>query len=49
MLMKAAVQVLRIFIGAKDKIDGFLPFLDSIFKKANCGGLLTIEKTEVIQ
>ena len=33
----------------KEKIDGFLPFIDAIFIKANCGGLLTIEKVEVIQ
>ena len=33
MIMKAEDQLLRIFIGAKDKIDGFLPFLDAILKK----------------
>ena len=32
-----------------EKIDAFLPKLDEIFEKANCGGLVTIEKAEVIK
>lgn len=32
-----------------EKIEKFLPLLDSIFEKANCGGLITIEKAEVIK
>ncbi len=31
------------------KIDKFLPILDKIFEEANCGGLVTIEKAEVIK
>lgn len=31
-----------------EKIRGFLPLLDDIFEKAKCGGLITIEKAEVI-
>ncbi len=31
-----------------EKIRGFLPLLDDIFEKAECGGLITIEKAEVI-
>jgi uncharacterized protein len=32
-----------------DKIEEFIPFLKSIFEEANCGGLITIEKAEVIK
>ncbi|MGC9313404.1 MAG: DUF190 domain-containing protein [Sediminispirochaetaceae bacterium] len=31
------------------KIKAFLPFLDSLFESAECGGLITIEKAEVIK
>ena len=36
-------------VDEKEKIDQFLPTLDEIFEKANCGGLVTIEKAEVIK
>ena len=32
-----------------DRIENFLPKLDEIFEDANCGGLITIEKAEVIK
>ena len=32
-----------------EKIEKFLPLLDNIFEHANCGGLITIEKAEVIK
>ncbi len=32
-----------------DKIEKFLPALDKLFEEANCGGLITIEKAEVIK
>ncbi|MFN4111503.1 MAG: DUF190 domain-containing protein [Ignavibacteria bacterium] len=32
-----------------EKIDKFLPVLEKIFEEANCGGLVTIEKAEVIK
>jgi PII-like signaling protein len=32
-----------------DRIESFLPKLDAIFEEANCGGLVTIEKAEVIK
>ncbi len=31
------------------KIKGFLPVLDELFESAECGGLITIEKAEVIK
>lgn len=36
-------------VDEKNKIDNFLPLLDEIFEKANCGGLVTIEKAEIIK
>jgi len=32
-----------------EKIEDFLPTLDEIFEKANCGGLITVEKAEVLK
>ena len=32
-----------------DKIEKFMPELDKIFEKANCGGLITIEKADVVK
>ena len=31
------------------KIEKFLPLLDNIFEEANCGGLITIEKADIIK
>lgn len=36
-------------VDEKEKIDQFLLILDEIFEKAECGGLVTIEKAEVIK
>lgn len=32
-----------------EKIESFLPVLHDIFEKANCGGLITMEKAEIIK
>ncbi len=32
-----------------DKIDRFMPLLDALFESAQCGGLITIEKVQVIK
>lgn len=32
-----------------EKIENFLPVLDNLFEEAGCGGLITIEKAEVIK
>ena len=32
-----------------EKIENFLPQLDEIFEEANCGGLITVEKAEVLK
>lgn len=31
------------------KIDTFIPIVEQIFDEANCGGLITIEKAEIIK
>lgn len=31
------------------KIENFIPVIDQIFEEANCGGLVTLEKTEIIK
>jgi PII-like signaling protein len=36
-------------VDEKEKIENFLPTLEKIFESANCGGLITIEKAEVIK
>lgn len=32
-----------------EKIENFLPVLRDIFEKANCGGLITMEKADIIE
>lgn len=36
-------------VDEEEKITQFLPILHDIFKEANCGGLITIEKAEIIK
>lgn len=31
------------------KIDLFIPIIEQIFEEANCGGLITLEKAEIIK
>jgi uncharacterized protein len=33
----------------QDNINDFLPILDDLFEKSNCGGLITIEDVEIIK
>lgn len=32
-----------------EKIEAFLPLVDKLFEDANCGGLITMEKAEIIK
>ncbi len=32
-----------------EKIEAFIPIVDRIFEEANCGGLITLEKAEIIK
>jgi PII-like signaling protein len=32
-----------------EKVESFLPALHELFEKANCGGLITLEKVEIIK
>jgi len=36
-------------VDEEQKIEKFLPILHDIFEEANCGGLITIEKAEIIK
>ncbi len=36
-------------VDSVEKIEDFLPSLNTIFDEANCGGLITIEKAEIIR
>ncbi|MCK5537193.1 MAG: DUF190 domain-containing protein [Bacteroidales bacterium] len=36
-------------VDSEEKIEGFIPIVDALFEKANCGGLITIEKADVIR
>lgn len=36
-------------VDEQEKIESFLPILDQIFEQAECGGLITLEKAEVIK
>ena len=36
-------------VDEQEKIEKFLPILHDIFEEANCGGLITMEKAEIIK
>jgi len=36
-------------VDEEKKIEGFIPILDEIFEEANSGGLITIEKAQIIK
>jgi uncharacterized protein len=36
-------------VDEQEKINDFLPALNKIFEDANCGGLITLEKAEIIK
>jgi uncharacterized protein len=36
-------------IDTEEKIRAFLPHIDSLFEQAGCGGMVTIEKAEIIR
>ena len=36
-------------VDKEERIEEFLPKLNELFENANCGGLITIEKAEVIK
>ena len=36
-------------VDEEEKIDLFIPIIEKIFEEANCGGLITIEKANIIK
>ncbi len=37
------------FVDAEERIKSFLPVVDELFEKVGCGGMVTIEKAEIIK
>lgn len=36
-------------VDESSKVESFIPFVEKIFEEANCGGLITLEKAEIIK
>ena len=36
-------------VDEQEKIEAFIPFVEHIFETAKCGGLITLEKAEIIK
>jgi PII-like signaling protein len=36
-------------VDEETKIENFIPVIDQIFEEANCGGLVTLEKADIIK
>lgn len=36
-------------VDEEEKVENFIPALNKIFDEASCGGLITVEKTEIIK
>jgi len=36
-------------VDTEDRIKGFLPVVEALFEKSRCGGLITLEKVDVIR
>lgn len=36
-------------VDEQEKIENFIPIVDQIFESAKCGGLITLEKAEIIK
>jgi hypothetical protein len=36
-------------VDSQNKIEEFIPIVEKIFEEANCGGLITLEKAEIIK
>jgi uncharacterized protein len=36
-------------VDEEEKIEKFLPIIENIFEEANCGGLITVEKANIIK
>ncbi len=47
--LSADLPIIIEIVDSETKIDGFIPRLNQLFEKADCGGLVTIEKVEIIR
>ena len=47
--LSADLPLIVEIVDEEEKIDEFLPVLDNLFIESKCGGLVTIEKVEIIK
>jgi len=47
--LSADLPIIIEIVDSETNIDGFIPRLNQLFEKADCGGLVTIEKVEIIR
>jgi PII-like signaling protein len=47
--LSADLPIIIEIVDSEVKIDGFIPRLNQLFEEADCGGLVTIEKVEIIR
>ena len=43
------MPIVNELVDEEEKIEQFLPIIHDIFEEANCGGLITMEKAEIIK
>jgi len=49
MELSADLPIIIEIVDTENKIDLFIPVINELFKKSRCGGLITIEKVEIIK
>lgn len=49
LILSEDMPVLIEIVDEVEKVEKFLPILHDIFEEANCGGLITMEKVEIIK
>jgi PII-like signaling protein len=47
--LSADLPLIIEIVDVENKINEFLPLLDNLFKESKCGGLITIEKVEILK
>jgi PII-like signaling protein len=47
--LSADMPVIVEITDSEDKISGFLPVLDRLFEESQCGGLVTMERVQIIR
>ena len=47
--MNLILNLLLLQVDIEEKIHNFLPILDELLEKSNCGGLVTVEQANIIK